>query len=140
MHSCFLPGILIVCVVPCCSRRTGGTAVVGEELILPLSALGERFPLTRISQPPSPWTNEIQLPPWYLHLMQEDEVRNKIHGQHSLILCRKETTGALQTTHSIMLCINERMPGCMNTLIPYLHLIITSYIGSLFASTIHGVW
>jgi len=53
-HSCFLPGIVTVCVVPCRSRRTGGTAVVGEELILPLSALGERSPLTRISQTPPP--------------------------------------------------------------------------------------
>ena len=53
-HSCFLPGIVIVCVVPCRSRRTGGTAVVGEELILPLSALGVKSPLTRTSQPAVP--------------------------------------------------------------------------------------
>ena len=65
-----LPGILIKCVPPCRSRNTGETAVVGEELIFPLSALGERFPLTRTAQEPPPWTNPIQLPPVYLHIMQ----------------------------------------------------------------------
>ena len=59
----FLPGILIVCVTPCRSRNTGETAVVGEELILPLSDLGERSPLTRTSQLPPPLTSEIQQQP-----------------------------------------------------------------------------
>ena len=66
MHS--LPGIVKVCVTPCRSLRTGGTAVVGEELIFPLSALGVKFPLTRISQPAElpAWTSVIQLLPVYL--------------------------------------------------------------------------
>ena len=57
-----LPGMVIVCVAPCCSLKTGKTAVVGEELILPLSGLRERFPLTRTSQRAllPPWTSEIQ--------------------------------------------------------------------------------
>ena len=55
-----LPGMVIVCVAPCRNLRTGETAVVGEELILPSSALGERFPLTRTSQLPPPWTSGIQ--------------------------------------------------------------------------------
>ena len=50
----FLPGILIICVPPCRSRNTGEIAVVGEELIFPLSALGERSPLTRTAQDPPP--------------------------------------------------------------------------------------
>ena len=62
-----VPGIVIVCVMPCRSVRTGGTAVVGEELILPLSALRARLPLTRISHLPPPWTNEIHAFPVYLH-------------------------------------------------------------------------
>ena len=62
-----LPGIVIVCVTPCRSVRTGGTAVVGEELILPLSALRARLPLTRISQFPPPWTSVIHAFPVYLH-------------------------------------------------------------------------
>ena len=92
--SCFLPGIVTVCVVPCRSRRTGGTAVVGEELILPLSALGERSPLTRISQPPPPWTNPIQSPPVNLHSARRwgEKLNELPHGLPSLILCRKETT------------------------------------------------
>ena len=49
-----LPGIVIVCITLCCSLKTGETAVVGEELILPSSALGERLPLTRTSQLPLP--------------------------------------------------------------------------------------
>ena len=57
------PGMVMVCVAPCRSLKTGETAVVGEELILPLSALGERLPLTRTSQPPPPWTSEIQQQP-----------------------------------------------------------------------------
>ena len=51
-----LPGIVIVCVAPCRSVRTGGTAVVGEELILPLSDLGVKSPLTRTSQSALPFT------------------------------------------------------------------------------------
>ena len=47
----FLPGMVIVRVAPGCNTITGKTAVVGEELILPLSGLEERFPLTRTSQP-----------------------------------------------------------------------------------------
>ena len=62
-----LPCIVIVCVTPCRSLKTGERAVMGEELILPLSALGERFPLTRISQLPPPWTSLIQPSPLYLH-------------------------------------------------------------------------
>ena len=44
------PGIVILCVAPCCSLTTEGMAVVGEELILPLSGLGVKSPLTRTSQ------------------------------------------------------------------------------------------
>ena len=55
-----LPGMVMECIAPCPSLRMGETAVVGEELILPLSDLGERFPLTRTSQLPPPWTSEIQ--------------------------------------------------------------------------------
>ena len=62
----FLPGMVIVCVTPCRSMTTGETAVMGEELILPLSALGERSPLTRTSQLPPPWTSVIQAFPVYL--------------------------------------------------------------------------
>ena len=53
----------IVCVVPCRSLTTGGTAaVVGDELILPLSALGEKLPFTRTSMSalPPAWTSVIQ--------------------------------------------------------------------------------
>ena len=68
LHIFSLPGMVIVCVAPCRSLKTGETAVVGEELILPLSGLGERFPLTRTSQLalPPPWTSVIQSPPVYL--------------------------------------------------------------------------
>ena len=63
-----LPGIVIVCVTPCRSLNTGETAVVGDELILPLSALGERSPLTRTSQEalPPAWTSVIQQQVEYL--------------------------------------------------------------------------
>ena len=40
--------------------------MVGEELILPLSDLGERFPLTRISQLPPPLTSAIHALPMNL--------------------------------------------------------------------------
>ena len=66
MQHASLPGIVIICVTPCRSLTTGERAVVGEELILPLSALGERLPLTRISQLPPPWTSTIQADPMYL--------------------------------------------------------------------------
>ena len=55
--SCFyyicscIPGIANVCVVPRHSLTRGGIVAIGEELILPLSALGARFPLTRSSHP-----------------------------------------------------------------------------------------
>ena len=52
--------MVIVCVAPCRSLKTGETAVVGEELILPLSGRGERLPLTWTSQLPLPWTSVIQ--------------------------------------------------------------------------------
>ena len=67
LMNVLLPGIFIVCVTPCRSLTTGETAVVGEELILPLSALGEMSPLTRTSQLPPPWTSEIQAFPVYLN-------------------------------------------------------------------------
>ena len=54
------PGMVIVWVTPCRSLKTGNSAVMGEELTLPLSGLGERFPLTRTSQLPLPWTSVIQ--------------------------------------------------------------------------------
>ena len=44
--------------------------MVGEELIFPLSALRERFPLTRTAQDPPPWTNKIHALPVNLHFMQ----------------------------------------------------------------------
>ena len=44
--------------------------MVGEELILPLSALGERFPLTRTVQDPPPWTSPIQQQEPNLHILQ----------------------------------------------------------------------
>ena len=73
----FIPGTVKLCVTPCCSLTTGETAVVGEVLILLLSALGERSPLTRISQLPPPWTSEIQLLPVNLH-NQEMYVVNEL--------------------------------------------------------------
>ena len=48
--------------------------MVGEELILPLSALGERFPLTRTSQLQPPETRSIQQVPLYLE--KEGNVMN----------------------------------------------------------------
>ena len=36
-------------------------------MILPLSVLGERFPLIRTSQLPPPWTSEVHAPPMYLY-------------------------------------------------------------------------
>ena len=66
-----------MCVTPCRSLTTGETAVVGEELILPLSALGDRSPLIRISQPPPPWTSVVQVPPVNLR-NQEMHVVNKL--------------------------------------------------------------
>ena len=74
----FLPGMVIVCVTPCRSMTTGETAVMGEVLILPLSALGERLPFTRISQEAlSPaWTRVIQANPVYLR-NQEMHVVNE---------------------------------------------------------------
>ena len=44
--------------------------MVGEELILPLSGLGERFPLTRTSQLLLPWTVEIQAFPVKLNAQE----------------------------------------------------------------------
>ena len=65
-HStCLSPGMVIVCVTPCRNLITGETAVMGEELILPLSGLGERPPLTRTSHPElsPPSTSLAQLLP-----------------------------------------------------------------------------
>ena len=73
----FIPGKVKLCVTPCRSLTTGETAVLGEELILPLSALGERSPLTRISQSLPPWTSVIQSPPVNLH-NQEIHVVNEL--------------------------------------------------------------
>ena len=76
-----LPGMVIVCVAPCRSLKTGETAVVGEELILPLSDLGVRFPLTRTSQLPPPWTSVIQLPPVYL---DRNDNKNYVYKNNTL--------------------------------------------------------
>ena len=128
-RSCFLPGIVIVCVVPCRSRRTGGTAVVGEELILPLSALGARLPLTRISQFPPPWTNLIHAPPVNLHNARRwgEKLNELLHGQPSLILCRKKTTGVLATSHCIPYALirGYLVAQILYSLI-YVHLITTT--------------
>ena len=76
-RTVFIPGKIKLCVTPCRSLTTGETAVVGEELILLLSALGERSPLTRISQSLPPWTSVIQSPPVNLH-NQEMHVVNEL--------------------------------------------------------------
>ena len=86
-----LPGIVMVCVAPCRSRKTGCSAVIGEELILPLSDLGERFPLTRTSQLPPPWTSVIQQQVAYL-----DRNDNKHIGQHG---------GAVYVGKAVVICM-----------------------------------
>ena len=52
--------------------------MVGEELILPLSGLEERFPLTRTSQPPPPWTSGGQALPVYLHEWRDSTLQLNI--------------------------------------------------------------
>ena len=89
LHIFSVPGMVIVCVAPCRSLKTGETAVVGEELILPLSGRGERFPLTRTSQLPPPWTSEIQAPPVYLD-------RNENIHMHIYMLYRNNTVTFMQ--------------------------------------------
>ena len=56
-------GILIVPMHPACRLTTGVVVVTGEELIRPLSALGDRFPLTLISQLPPLETKFLQQQP-----------------------------------------------------------------------------
>ena len=80
--------MVIVCVTPCRSLTTGETAVVGDELILPLSALGDRSPFTRISQFPPPWTSVIQAPPVYLR-NQEMHVVNECNPATTSVADRK---------------------------------------------------
>ena len=58
---------------PACRLTTGVVVVTGEELIRPLSALGDRFPLTLISQlalPPPTITLLQQHPENLLHKLQ----------------------------------------------------------------------
>lgn len=83
----------IVCKNPCLSLTRGGIAVTGEELILPLSALGARLPLTRSSHPPPPWISETQFLPWNLYngtihanLTATDYVTQTMHA-YEVCLC-----------------------------------------------------
>ena len=95
-HStCLSPGMVIVCVTPCRSLITGETAVIGEELILPLSGLGERPPLTRTSHPElsPPSTSLAQLLPLnlkpyiyiYVHGRKEVYKAYTIRIMHTII-------------------------------------------------------
>ena len=59
----------IVLGTPWYSLTTGGTVVMGDELILP-SALGVRSPLIRTSQLPPPSFSVIHPHPVYLHEVQ----------------------------------------------------------------------
>ena len=67
VYSSFIPLILMVLLAPCRRWTTGGTAAVGEELIFPLSSLGEKSPVKRTSQLPPFWASETQPHPVYLH-------------------------------------------------------------------------
>ena len=69
-------GILIVPMHPACRPTTGVVVVIGEELIRPLSALGERFPLTLISQLAPPTTTLLQ-----------QQAENLLHSQYEIQEC-----------------------------------------------------
>lgn len=56
---------------PNCSLTIGVVVVTGDELMRPLSGLGDRLPLTLISQPHPPVLKLIQHPPVNLYMEQK---------------------------------------------------------------------